>query len=268
MELTGGWEIPRVKHHRSLPPSGSWSCWHGLFCSVLESIVCRTVCWDLPATSQEVFLLQCHFILDSLLQAPWLALPTTGPPLSQPANIPRTKLSHQTLLPQLKDLVREWSKRGGTFLFPSAPWQDSKCPPASSLARALLALDASKGWLSGLSLAREGPPCLSNKCFSCSREPEPVSAACKQRAWWMLLFKGCAEGNLLKTSDKRPIIHLTVFGTVTTHTGLWEAPAPAVSCVPDEIPPEGPSLHLSPSHKRGSGFYPFHLENHLGWESQ
>lgn len=66
----------------------------------------------------------------------------------------------------------------------------------------------------------------------------------------MLLFKGCAEGNLLKTSDKRPIIHLTVFRTATTHTGLWEAPAPAVSCVPDEIPPEGPSLHLSPATKK------------------
>lgn len=66
----------------------------------------------------------------------------------------------------------------------------------------------------------------------------------------MLRFKGCAEGNLLKTSDKRPIIHLTVFGTATTHTGLWEAPAPAVSSVPDEIPPEGPSLHLSPATKR------------------
>jgi hypothetical protein len=66
----------------------------------------------------------------------------------------------------------------------------------------------------------------------------------------MWLFKGCAEGNLLKTPDKRPIIHLTVFGTATTHTGLWEAPAPAVSFVPDEIPPEGPSLHLSPATKR------------------
>ena len=48
---------------------------------------------------------------------------------------------------------------------------------------------------------------------------------------------------------------MTVLGIATTHMCLWEAPEPAVCCVSDEIPLEGPSLHLSPATKRIQFFF-------------
>lgn len=146
-------------------------------------------------------------------------------------------------------VIQKQKIKGCTSFILATPWQDSQSSPAPTFP----ALPWFPSYTKPVSLTFHQawkdphvhpkipfPLELTRSCFCCLQTKNLADTA----------FEGMCRRESLKTPHQRPIIHLTVFGIATTHTCLWEAPEPAVCCVSDEIPLEGPSLHLSPATKR------------------
>lgn len=109
--------------------------------------------------------------------------------------------------------------------------------------------------LSGLLSVAERPPlCLFKNTFS-AQVSQTLFLLLANKDLTDTAFQRMCRSGILKTPDKRPIIHLTVLGIATTHMCLWEAPSSSVCCVSDEEPTEGLSPHLSPATKRDPIFF-------------